>query len=119
MNAPDRRTSYAQATRAYDGEHENALAEAILRAVIDASKVSDANVAVVRTAELTSALLSCLAIALVMSPAASRSPTAVRKTVDELAKRLRRRVAAAESDETMRDFLQRCFRSDDDVGGHA
>jgi hypothetical protein len=47
-----------------------------------------------------------------------RSKTAQRKMIDELAKRLRRRVAAAESSEDLRAFRQRAFRGGN-VGGNA
>jgi hypothetical protein len=57
MTAP--RTDYARATREFDPEHENALVEAILKAVVDT--ISDSNCVVLRTGELTSALLSRLA----------------------------------------------------------
>jgi hypothetical protein len=50
-------------------------------------------------------------------PTAPRSPIAIRRTVDELGKRSRRRAAGEQSPE-LADFLKRFFR-DDDVGGHA
>jgi len=53
-------TTYARATTAYDDAHERALAEAIVRAIAEASPVS-ANLMVVRTGEAASALLTCLA----------------------------------------------------------
>jgi precorrin isomerase len=43
---------------------------------------------------------------------------AIRKTCDELHKRLRRRVAHATADPELQDFLARVFRSSD-VEGHA
>jgi hypothetical protein len=55
---------------------------------------------------------------LALSPSATRSKTSIRKTIDELRKRLQRRVAAAESDGDVQDFIRRCFR-DGDVGGNA
>src|SRR5262245_793820 len=69
--------------------------------------VSGANAMIVRTGEATSALLTVLAGMLALSPAAVRSPTAMRKTVDELGKRLRRQVAAAESDPELHAFRDR------------
>src|SRR5262245_36316774 len=46
--------------------------------------------------EMASALITVLAAALAMSPTAVRSPTAMRHTCEEIGKRLRSRVAAAE-----------------------
>jgi hypothetical protein len=50
-----------------------------------------------RTGATASALLTVLAITLAMSPPVVRSPTTLRRTVDRLAKLLRRRVAALAS----------------------
>jgi hypothetical protein len=47
-----------------------------------------------------------------MSPAAVRSPTAIRKTIDDLGKRLRRHVAAAQTDPEVQDFVRRCFNGE-------
>ena len=115
----DRRTTYARAAAGYDADFERKLIEAITTAIGEASIITDANVMAIRTGETASALLSVLAAVLAMSPAVTRSPTAIRKTIDELGKRLRRRVAQAERNADMQDFLRRVFRGDDDVGGHA
>jgi hypothetical protein len=112
------RTTIARARAGYDVAFERALAEAITAAVFATSHTTNANYIAIRTAETASALLTVLAGFLAMSPAAARSPTAIRRTVDVLGKRLRRRVAAAQSCPDMAEFLRRCFR-DDDVGGHA
>jgi hypothetical protein len=45
-----------------------------------------------------------------MLPSTTRSPTAIRKTVDNLGKRLRRKVAAAEQSADLQEFLRRTFR---------
>jgi hypothetical protein len=103
------RSTYERAIAAYDAEHERELLDAVMSAIAEASRVSDATVMVVRTGEAASALLSALAVVLALCPSASRSPTAQRRVLDELRKRLRRRVAAAEHDEQLRDFVQRCF----------
>jgi hypothetical protein len=116
MTAP--RSSYADATHAYSETHEHALTEAIMTAIAETSRVTDLDCMVLRTGEAASALLSCLGTVLAMSPAATRSPTAQRRMLDELGKRLRRRVAAAESCAEVQDFVRRAFRSTD-VGGHA
>ena len=113
-----RRTSYQRAVAGFDEAHERELLEAITAAVIETSKIADANVIAIRTGELSSALLTMLAGTLAMSPSATRSPTAIRRTVDQLSKRLHRRLAAAERDPAFRDFLHRCFHGTD-VGGRA
>ena len=80
------RTTYARATAGYDEQHERELVENILEVILETSRVSDANVVALRTAESASALLSVLAIVLAMSPAATRSPTALRHLIDALGK---------------------------------
>jgi CHASE1-domain containing sensor protein len=71
--------------------------------------VTDANAIVLRTAATASALLTVLAATLAISSTAVRSPAALRKTIDELGKRLRRRVAAAQADPDVEEFARRCF----------
>jgi hypothetical protein len=113
------RTTYERATREYDDEHERALVDAIMHAVVEASKVDDLNCVVVRTGELASALMTVLATAIALSPAATRSPTQLRKTCDEITKRIRLRVSKAEADPGLREFKRRTFHQDNDAGGHA
>jgi hypothetical protein len=116
MSAADEIFTYARATAGYDEDHERALVDAITTAIFKTSMVSDANVCAIRTGELSSALLTVLAGVTVMSPSATRSPTAVRRTLDQLGKRLRRRLAAAETDPAMQDFLRRIFHGNDVEG---
>ena len=110
--------TFARATLEYYEEHERALLDAITQAIFETSRVSDANAIVVRTGEATQALLTALACVLAMSPAATRSPAAIRKTVDDLGKRLRTRVAAAEKNANLKDFIRQSFRNTGD-GGNA
>jgi hypothetical protein len=117
VNAPFCRTTYARATAGYDDAHERALVEAISTAIAEASMITDASAMVVRTGEVASALLTCLASVLALSPSVTRSKTAQRKMLDELGKRLRQRVAAAENSE-LRAFRERVFHGND-VGGNA
>jgi hypothetical protein len=112
------RTTFERARRGYDEERERALVEAVTKAIFDTYYCTDARVVALRTGEAASALLTVLASILAMSPAATRSPTAMRNMLDELGKRLRRRLADAEQSEEMEDFLRRVFRSTD-VGGRA
>ena len=110
VNEPPRpAATYARATLGYDNEHERALLEAITEAIFTASKVSDCNAVVIRTGEAAEALLTALAGILAMSPSATRSPTALRRTIDEFGKRLRRRVASAEQDLDLKEFVRRSF----------
>ena len=112
-------TTYASAAAGYDDEHEAAaLVAAITDAITRTSIVSDAAVICVRTGEAASALLTVLATISAMSPTAVRSPTSMRKMCDELHKRLRRRVSAADASEELQEFVRRAFRGND-VGGHA
>jgi hypothetical protein len=113
-------TTYQRAESGYDEAHERALVDAITAAIADASMVSDPPVMVIRTGELTSALLTCLANAIALSPSAVRSPTAIRKRIEELQRRLLRHVAAARASADFLDLEARFFRSDDkDRGGRA
>jgi hypothetical protein len=113
----DHRTTYARAVLGYDEAHETELMKAITEVIVTTSMVSDANVAAIRTGECTEALLTILASILAMSPSVTRSPTAIRNTIDEIGKRLRRKIAAAEASEDLQDFLRRgCFRSSDTEG---
>lgn len=112
----EHRTTYQQAVTAYDQAFEARLVEAITTAVVEASLVTDLNCAVIRTGETTGALITVLASVLAMSPAAMRSPTAIRRHIDELHKRLRKRLAAAEANEELQAFLRRVFRGTDVKG---
>ena len=113
-----RSTTFARATLEYDEEHERALLEAITEAIFETSRVSDCNAVVIRTGEAAQALLTALACVLAMSPSVTRSPAAIRKTVDDLGKRLRRRVASAEQSPDLKDFVRRSFWNTDE-GGNA
>ena len=110
------RTGYDRAVASYDDAFEAGLAAAITVTISEQSKVTDANVIVFRTGETVSALITVLAGVLAMSPSACRSPSAVRKTLDKLHKRLRRCLAVAECDPDFQEFLGHVFRATD-VGG--
>jgi hypothetical protein len=111
-------TTFAKATLEYDHAHERALIEAIATAIFEASMVTDVNAAVIRTGEAARALTNSLAMVLALSPSVARSPTALRKTSDEIGKVLRRYVAEAERDDLAQGFLRRTFRGPD-VAGNA
>ena len=70
----------------------------------------------IRTAECAEALLTVLAGILAMSRAATRSPTAIRRTIDDLGKRLRRQIAVTEASEDLQEFISRTFRGNDVEG---
>jgi hypothetical protein len=105
----DLNTAFERAMSGYNAEYEQGLVDAIMRAIADASKVTDADAAVLRTGETASALLTCLAVVLAMSPAAVRSPSAVRQTLDALGKRLRGRLATSEHSPGFPDFMRHAF----------
>lgn len=110
--------TFARATLEYDEAHERALLEAITQAIFETSRVSDCNAVVIRTGEAAQALLTALACVLAMSPSVTRSPAAIRKTIDDLGKRLRRRVASAEQSPDLKNFVRRSFWNTDE-GGNA
>ena len=109
-------TAGSRATLEYDAEHERALLEAITQAIFETSAVSDANAIVIRTGEAAQALLAVLAGILAMSSAATRSPSALRKTCDDFSKSLRRKVSAAEQSVELQEFARRTFRGTDTAG---
>jgi hypothetical protein len=111
-------TTYQRAAAEYDPQHESALVDAIMTAIAEESRVTDANALVLRTAESAAALVNVLSFILAVSPAVVRSPTAIRRTVDGLHKKLRQRVAAAEKDADVQDFRARVFTGTD-TGGTA
>jgi hypothetical protein len=105
--------AFARAQAGYDDKHEKAPVEAVIRAVVEVSLISEPPVLVLRTGELTSTLVSVLAASLALSPSAARSPAAIRKVTDTLRRRLLKRVAAARADPDFSDFEARAFRPDD------
>jgi hypothetical protein len=112
----DAQTTYDRATSAYDKDHERALMEAITRTIFETSAVSDADAIFIRTAECAQALVIVLDGVLAMSPAATRSPTAIRRTIDDLGKRLRRQIAVTEASEDLQEFISWTFRGNDVEG---
>jgi hypothetical protein len=112
----DAQATYDRATSTYDKDHERSLTEAITLTIFEPSAVSDADAIVIRTAECTQALVIVLAGVLATSPAATRSPTAIRRTIDDLGKRLRRQIAAAEANEDLQEVISRTFRGNDVEG---
>jgi hypothetical protein len=113
--------AFEKAQFGYDRAHEQALVDAIVRAIIEKSYIGEPPpVLCIRTGELASALTTVLAMALALSPAAVRSPATIRKLTDRLRQRLIKSSAAMASDPATRDFLARAFRNDDsERGGHA
>lgn len=112
--------AFERAITAYDDAHERALVESVTRAIVDASLISESPLLVLRTGELTSALLIVLAAAIALSPEAARSSAAIRKTTDELRRRLKKCVAVARAHPDFREFEARSFRQDDAKrGGHS
>jgi hypothetical protein len=62
-----------------------------------------------RTGEAAEALLTALACVLALSPAVARSPATIRKTADNFGKRLRRKVAEAERNADLKEFVAGVF----------
>jgi hypothetical protein len=113
MNANER------AQLGYDEQHRDDLVAAIMDAIKAASTIADPPVMMLRTGELTDALITVLALIMALSPPAVRSPAAIRKTTEVLRQRLQARVAAARASAEFQDLEKRFFRSDDDErGGH-
>jgi hypothetical protein len=114
------RFTFERAAAGFDEDFEHLLTGEIMRAIAAASMVSDPPCMVLRTGEMTSALLTVLASAIALSPSAMRSPSAIRQICDDLRRRLIKRVAGSRASADFRDFEARMFRSDDkDRGGNA
>jgi hypothetical protein len=114
-----RPTDFERAVAGYDEAFERELANMIVDAIGQASLIAEPRTMLIRTNETANALASVLALVLAMSPAACRSPTAIRKITDALGKKLRRRVAAAEADRDLQEMLKGRFFHGTDVGGRA
>ena len=113
-----RNKELARALGGYDRAFEERLTEAIMAAIADCSRID--NVLALRTGETARALTHILAAFLALSPAATRSPSAIRKTAEAFRKKLIANVASAERSPVFADFKSRCFRDDDrERGGHA
>jgi hypothetical protein len=110
------RTPYARALQ-YDPDFERALVDIIGKAILDASLITDCNVLAIRTGETIHALTAVLGGMIAVSPAL-RSPTATRKAIDEISKRLRRQVAAARNDPEVASFTRSVFNGTQ-TGGNA
>ena len=95
--------------------HESAFMEAT-RTIFETPAISDADAIVIRTAERAQALVIVLDGVLAMSPAATRSPTAIRRSIDDLGKGPRRKIAVIEASEDPQEFISRTFRGNDVEG---
>jgi hypothetical protein len=106
MTTETRRTTYERASRSYDQDFTRALVSAIVRAVCEASIVTDPDVRIMalRTGETCEALLTCLISFAAMSPHFD-VPSHVREHAEMLAKRFRRDVARARAEGYCEEFV--------------
>jgi hypothetical protein len=93
----DTRTTYERATAGFDPEFSDALVAEITDVIAKASIVTDQPIMALRTGETAEALIIALISTLALTPSMD-SPTALRKFVDALAKRIRRSVARARAE---------------------
>jgi hypothetical protein len=105
------RTTLERACSGYDVAFERALADAITRAIANASLTTDQAVLAIRTGESIAALATVIAMMLSLVPGAD-VPSKLREMVDQLARRIRRDAAKARA-EGLGDFLGAAR------GGHA
>jgi hypothetical protein len=103
------RTSYDRAQQ-YDPQFEADLVDAIGKAITNASMITDCNVLAIRTGETIAALTTVLASMIALSPAL-RQLMASRKVIDQIAKDLRRQIAAARIDPNIESFVRGVFNS--------
>jgi hypothetical protein len=109
-------------TSGFDERHEDHLVDKLTAAIVKASLVENdgAKILVLRTGEIASALLTCLASMLALSPPDARNRAALRQLEEQFGKRLRKRVDAAVASPDFFAFKARTFRDDDsERGGHA
>jgi hypothetical protein len=112
-NASD---AFHRAIEGYDRAFESKLVEHITSAIAEASFVDAGdghNVLALRLSETANALTTVLASVLALSPAAARSPAAIREISERIRKKLVARVHQAERDPTFSDFKARTFNDDD------
>ena len=95
---------------------EQELAEAIMELIAQSCRIKGTEAVVLRVAESVSALVSCLASVLALSPAATRSPTRTRRIINDLHKRLRTRLSRMQPEADA--FRARAFK-DGNVRGRA
>jgi hypothetical protein len=86
------RTNYERAYAGYDDDFRKRLVDAIIRAVAEASILSDTAVMCLRTAETRDALVTCLITIMAMAPHYD-VPSHLREDAERLAKKIRRDVA--------------------------
>jgi hypothetical protein len=86
--------TYAHAVKGYDDAFERILADAIITAIAEKSRVDDVNAIILRTGEMIGALTNVLATTLALTPAMS-VPSNLRKMTEDIAKRIRKDAAEA------------------------
>jgi hypothetical protein len=91
-----RHRTYAGASEGYDEQFERLLADAIITAIAEQSRVDDVNAIVLRTGEMVAALTTVLGTALTLCPD-THVPSRLRAMVEQIGKQLRRDVARAKA----------------------
>jgi hypothetical protein len=115
---PGGRQGLDRALAGYDQAHERALADAIITAIVAQSMVD--GTVVVRIGEIAAALVNILAMALALSPTATRTPAAIREVGEQVRKKIMCQVRQAERDPAVNDFLKRTINDNDrERGGRA
>jgi hypothetical protein len=113
------RTTYERAVRrSHDAELVQTLLHAIVEAIFEASRVSDAKAVVLRTGELTDALVVALASVLALRPE-GRVPSQLRMLTEDIGRRLRRDVAQFRNDAEFIRTIATWFDDDAKLGGSA
>jgi hypothetical protein len=100
----------ARSSRLRRQTRKNAV-KVIMRGVVEASQIGEPPVLVLRSGELTSALLTILATAIALSPESVRSPAAIRKVTEALRRHLQERVAVARASLDFLDFESHCVHA--------
>jgi hypothetical protein len=109
-----------RALAGFDQAFEQRLTEAIMTAIVDASRIDDC--LVIRTGESAAALVTVLASMMALSPSSTRTRAAIKQVGDSVRRKLLARVRQAERDPMFADLKRRAFGTDADDrarGGNA
>ena len=107
-----------RAMAGFDEAFEARLVDEITKTIADASMID--NVMVLRTGEAAAALTTVLASILALSPASTRSRSAIKQTADGFRRKLAANIRAAEGSPDFYEFKRRAFHSGDrQRGGRA
>jgi hypothetical protein len=112
-------TDFERALAGYDPDHTTTLANAICKAIAEASLIpGEPPILALRTGEAADALMLALVQVMAMSPT-TQSPTKLREFAENIRKRIIRDVPRAQSDPDVVNFVTKNFSGFHSHEGHA